>query len=87
MRISGTSLVVIVVTLTTSLAICTLFGSILHSRREQIRLQNSCAINTREGFGALLTLKPIHSQHSAAVPYSVKTSTCCAQYHPAPMAG
>jgi len=42
--------------LITCLAIFTLFGSVLASGQEQIKLQNSCAINTRAGFPALLTV-------------------------------
>lgn len=54
--ISGMSLVIIVIVLITHLAIFTLFGSVLASGQEQIKLQNSCAINTRAGFPALLTV-------------------------------
>ena len=54
--ISGMSLVIIVSMLITCLAIFTLFGSVLASGQEQIKLQNSCAINTRAGFPALLTV-------------------------------
>lgn len=54
--ISGMSLVVIVIMLITCLAIFILFGSVLAVGQEQIKLQNSCAINTRASFPALLTV-------------------------------
>lgn len=49
-------LVITVIVSTTCLAIFTLFGSVLASGREQIKLHNSCAMNTRAGFPALLTV-------------------------------
>lgn len=58
-------LVVIVVVLRTCLAIFTLFGSVLASGQEQIKLQNSCAITSRAGFPALLAAfacNPAHAQ-------------------------
>lgn len=58
-------LVIVVIVLRTCLAIFTLFGPVLASGQEQMKLQNSCAITSRAGFPAVLTafaFKPTHAQ-------------------------
>lgn len=71
------SLVVIVILLVTCLAIFTLFGSVLASGQEQIKLQNSCAISTWADFPALLTAFcfETNTRDSAAVQYLIKSPT------------